>query len=134
MVLAWLILTAVVFFVLSLTPRACTVSEDKLTVHTWSIPYRFDLRKAQAVEPVSREQMQGLRTVRLFGVGWPLRRFGWFHNPRLGTYLNLMNSPSEMWMVRFPHLKVVVSPSSGMEQAVAQLRLNAGPLSAGPSL
>ena len=119
-------IVAVIVLVVLSTPQSCVLDGYQLKVRTWWLPYTFDLRKAMDLQRVSKEQLVGIKTLRLFGVGWPLRRFGWFHNPQLGLFLNLVSDPSHMWLVRFPHRKILVSPPASIEEEFAKLRADEG--------
>jgi hypothetical protein len=51
-----------------------------LKVRSLARTLTFDLREATSIEPVRREDIRNLRTLRLFGMGWgmgwPFRPFG----------------------------------------------------------
>ena len=99
--------------VVLLMPQSSRVSGSDLVVRTHLRDFHFDLRRAVAVEPVVPAQLNRWTTLRVFGVGWPLKPFGWFRNSELGTFLSMVNDPGYMWLVRFPGRQVLVSPENG---------------------
>lgn len=95
-----------------LMPTSSRVDGAELIISTRLREFRFDLRQAVGAEPVVQAELNRWTTVRLFGVGWPLKPFGWFRNGELGTFLSMVNDPSHMWLVRFPGRQVLVSPEN----------------------
>jgi hypothetical protein len=108
--------------VVLLTPRSCTVEDGVLVVRTRLLRYRFDLQDAVAVQEIEPYQIGRWSTVRLFGVGWPLKPFGWFATAGLGTYLSLVNNSSRMCLVQFQRRQLLVSPAGGATEIASALR------------
>ena len=119
--MVWIVALVIVVALspLLFAPRSCHVEGDELSVRTTLLTFRFDLQQAIEVKPISSAQLKQSFTIRLFGAGWPLKPFGWFRNSQLGTYLNLVDDPSRMYLVRFPHRRLLVSPTGGMKEAPA---------------
>ena len=105
--------------VLLFTPRSCRVVGDEVKVRSWLATFTFDLRNATEIRAISNDQLKRAFTIRVLGAGWPLRPFGWFRNSQLGTFLNLVDDPSGMYLVSFPHRKLLVSPAGGMKEMAA---------------
>ena len=49
------------------------------------------------------------KTIRVCGIGWPLKRVGWFFNQRFGFFLTMVDDPRHMYLVRFSHRRLLVS-------------------------
>ncbi len=120
----WIVIIVVVavLLVLSFTPRMCVVEGNRLKVRTWLLTIKFDLSQAIEVKPISKSQLSPLKTIRLFGVGWPFKPYGWFRTAELGTFLNLVNDSSNMCMVRFPKKQILVSPPICTGDLLIQLK------------
>jgi hypothetical protein len=93
-------------------PTRCVVEGDLLKVRSLARTLTFDLRQATSIEPVRREDIRNLRTLRLFGTGWPFRPFGWFRNRQFGTFLSLVTRLEGMYMVDLAGRRVLVSPEN----------------------
>ena len=100
-------------------PQSCRIEGDELRVRASLLTFRFDLRQAIEVRSISSDQLRKSFTVRVFGAGWPLKPFGWFRNSQLGTFLNLVDDPTKMFLVSLPHRKLLVSPIGGMKEIAA---------------
>ncbi len=96
-------------------PTRCHISGDWLLVQTLTVTLRFNLRRATEIEPVERDQFLRLGTVRVCGVGWPLRRYGWFWNRQLGYFLSLPTNYDDLYLIRFPNRRLLVSPENGRD-------------------
>jgi hypothetical protein len=97
---------------LLLYPRRTVVEGTELRVRALVTTYTFDLREAKSVRAVDRGEIRNLRTVRLFGVGWPFRPFGWFRNRELGTYISLVTRLEDMYLLEFPKRRLLISPEN----------------------
>lgn len=122
MTMTWvLIVTGIlVFLAIALTPQKCVVDGPELRVRTRLFTFHFDLREAVEVRPVPQGEVRA--SFRLFGVGWPMQRYGWFRSPELGTFLNLANDPSHMYLIRFPKWKLIASPPNRLEDLAAYVQ------------
>lgn len=93
-------------------PTRCVVEGDALKVRSLARTLSFDLRQAISIEPVRREDVRNLRTIKLFALGWPFRPFGWLNNRQYGTFLSLVTRLDGMYLVEFPERRVLVSPEN----------------------
>ena len=118
LLLAGILVLAYVTFLL-FTPQSSTLTGSELKVRTWMLTFTFDLRQATEVKAIAKDQLRRGITLRLFGVGWPLKPFGWFRSSHLGTYLNLVDDPSRMYLVRLPQRQILMSPAGGMKELPA---------------
>lgn len=120
MSVTWFILLIVVPIIVAFafTPRDCATQGNIVTVHTLARDFKYNLDQAIDVEPIPAEQVNSMKTVRLFGVGWPLKPYGWFRNNELGTFLALVNDSQNMWLIKFKNKQVVVSPKNSRDMVM----------------
>lgn len=90
-----------------------------LKVTTYLASFRFDLQDATEVQLVAPVEISPLNTVRLFGIGWPLRRVGWFRNQQFGTFLLFADNRRSLYLVKTPKRTMVVSPANGMDSLLS---------------
>ena len=103
-------------------PRRSQVSGNWLSVQTFGPTLRFDLREAESIEPVDRADFIQFGTLRVCGVGWPLRSYGWFWKRGVGLFLAMPTNYDHLLFIRFPKRLLLVSPENGHDLLVASAR------------
>lgn len=103
-------LAAIALCVVALTPRSSAIEGSLLKVRCLLFTFRFELANALEIQEVSANDLVRWNTLRVCGVGWPFEPFGWFYNKHLGFFLNLADDPRQMYLIRLPHRRLVVSP------------------------
>lgn len=97
--------------IFGLAPRSTAVAGSRLLVHSRLKTFRFDLSQVTSVEEVDRDSFSWKNTIRLFGVGWPVKPYGWFWNREYGIVLAMVTDPSDMLLLGLGSRKLLVSPA-----------------------
>ena len=95
--------------VAAFTPRSSEVEGSTLRVKSLLFTFRFELADAVEVREVSERDLAQWKTLRVFGIGWPLQPVGWFFNRRLGLFLNMADNRQHMYLIRFSRIRLLVS-------------------------
>jgi hypothetical protein len=106
-----LVLIAVLLVAYALAPRECKVEGNTLTIKTNFASLTYDLNEMLRATAIPSGTMSMWKTIRLCGVGWPLKPYGYFSNSEIGTFLALVTDRNNMVLITFPKKKLLVSPS-----------------------
>ena len=68
----------IVVLATSCAPRSTEVRGNLLLIRSPLWTYRFDLRQLRGATPLGADAISWKNTIRVFGVGWPLKPYGWF--------------------------------------------------------
>ena len=93
-------------------PRRTEVVEADLRVHTWLKTFHFDLKQVKSAEDVDRSMFSWTNTVRICGVGWPLKPYGWFWNRERGIVLAMVSDHCDVVLLNFGKKLLLVSPKN----------------------
>lgn len=100
---------AIALSIAAFTPRSSAIEGSLLKVRSLLFTFCFDLSDSLEIQEVSESDLAQWRTIRVCGIGWPLKRVGWFFNKRFGLFLNMVDDPRHMYLVRFPRRRLLVS-------------------------
>ena len=106
------VLVLLTLVAVGLTPRSTTVEGSELSIRSWLVRYRFNLDQLTGVEAVEAGSVGWSNTLRVCGVGWPLKPYGWFWNKRFGMMLALVSDKDRALLLKFPHRRLLASPPS----------------------
>ena len=116
---------AVSMFVVSLTvacillaigfmPRDTSIVQGELRIQSRLHVYRYRLDSLRGLERVDPQAISWTSTIRLCGVGWPMKSFGWFWNRKSGVFLALADRAADLLLLEFAdRKKVLISSDQG---------------------
>jgi hypothetical protein len=104
------VLIALLLVAYALAPRECKVEGNTLTIKTNLASLTYDLNEMLGATAIPPGTMSVWKTIRLCGVGWPLKPYGYFRNPEIGMFLAFVTDRNNMVLVTFPKKKLLVSP------------------------
>lgn len=104
------VVLAPLIVIFGFAPRSTVVVGNRLLVHSWVKTFQFDLTLVTSVEEVDRDSFSWKNTIRIFGVGWPLKPYGWFWNREYGVVLAMVTDPSDMLLLSLGSRQLLVSP------------------------
>jgi hypothetical protein len=104
------VLSLIVAF--ALAPQECSVQGNQLIVRTNAKTLTYDLNQLLGAQAVPPSTMGAFKTIKLFGVGWPFKPYGYFRNETFGTFLPFVTDRNKMVLLTFPDKKLLVSPTN----------------------
>jgi Bacterial PH domain len=102
------VVTLVVAF--ALAPQECSVQGNQLIVRTNAKTLTYDLNQMLGAQAVPASAVGAFKTIKLFGLGWPFKPYGYFRNEAFGTFLAFVTDRNKMVLLTFPDKKLLVSP------------------------
>ena len=109
MVFLLVCLAAIALCLAAFTPRSTVIEGDLLKVRSLLFTFRFAMDQALEIQEVSERDLGQWKTLRMCGIGWPLKSVGWFFNKRFGLFLRMVDDPRHMYLIRFPRRRLLVS-------------------------
>jgi hypothetical protein len=107
-----LILVVILALAYALAPQKTSVVGNVLTVKTNFSSLTYDLSQMLGARLVPHDGLRTWNTIKLFGVGWPMKPYGYFRNRELGTFLAFVTNRDKMVLVTLPNKKLLVSPEN----------------------
>jgi hypothetical protein len=116
-------LTAVcLILAVGFSPRKTDIVDGELLIQSWFRTYRYPLKRVIGAEKVDPQSLAWRSTVRVCGVGWPMKSYGYFWNRKVGSFLALADKPSPLFLLKLDGNKnLLVSTNKVVEELGSRL-------------
>ena len=74
--------------------------------------FHYELEKVNSYEILDDKGITWTNSVRIFAVGWPLKRYGWVWTRDRGIILAMANDPRHQVLLKMGKRLLLISPDS----------------------